>query len=225
MKQAKRIIWGLVLIALGVLYGLNQLDILPFELFFPGWWTLFIIVPSIIALLTEPNKLGALIGLLFGVLFLLQEWNVVEGDLLWKLVLPVIIILVGVKLLFSSRRTRSDGSAKPIEGGGAPSRCVAVFSGQELRFNGQEFHGTDTAAIFGGMELFAGNAIIQNDCIIRATAVFGGVDIHLPPTVNVQVVSHGLFGGVENHRANTVQEGVPTVYVYATAVFGGVDIH
>ena len=33
-------------------------------------------------------------------------------------------------------------------------------------------------AVFGGVECYAGDALIHNDCTIRATAVFGGVDIY-----------------------------------------------
>ena len=222
MKQAKRIIWGLVLIALGILYGLNQLELLPFELFFPGWWTLFIIIPSIIALLTERDKIGALIGLLFGVFFLLHAWDILAMDLLWKSAVPIVIILIGLKMVFGNKN-KTPPPASP-DGTQDCIRGVAVFSGHEMRLGGQTFRGAETVAVFGGVELFAADALIQQDCVIRATAVFGGVDLHLPPTVNVQVVSNGLFGGVENHHAGGIQEGVPTVYVHTTAVFGGVEI-
>lgn len=222
MKQAKHIIWGLVLIALGVLYGLNQLHLLPFELFFEGWWTLFIILPSLVALITDPNKMPALIGLLFGVFFLLDAWNVVDGSLLWKLILPILIVLLGIKLLFSRRPQACAVDAPPPAE--AP-HAVAVFSGQELRLGGQVFRGAEATAIFGGVDCYAQDAIVREDCTIRATAVFGGVDLHLPRNVNVKVVSNGLFGGVENHHTDAVMEGAPTIYVYSTTVFGGVEIH
>ena len=224
MKNAKRLIWGLVLIALGVLYGLNELNVLPFELFFKGWWTLLIIVPSIIGLFTERDKIGNLIGLLFGVFFLLCAWDILSYSLLWQLALPILVVIIGLKLVFGGRKDK----AEAVTPAGLPAtapRSVAVFSGQEMRFSGQVFGGAEAIAVFGGVECYAGDALIHNDCTIRATAVFGGVDIHLPPTVNVKVVSTGLFGGVEDKKARAPIEGAPTVYVYATAVFGGVDIY
>lgn len=36
MKKTKGIIWGLVIIALGVLWGLNEANVLSFTLFFDG---------------------------------------------------------------------------------------------------------------------------------------------------------------------------------------------
>ena len=220
MNKLNRILWGVALVALGVLLGLHQLNWLPFNLFFEGWWTLFIIVPSVIGLLTDKDKWGAFIGLLFGVFFLLCARDILDFDLLWKLILPVAVVLTGLFLLFGKR---SKKQAQCVSADG--SRYVAVFSGQEARYDGQPFHGGEAVAVFGGVDIFAANAMITGDCVLNVTAVFGGVEVHLPPTVNVVVTSGGVFGGVENQRAWPPIEGAPTVYVRASFAFGGVDIH
>ena len=51
MKNLESIVIGLILIAIGVIIGLNTLNITDINIFFDGWWTLFIIIPSIISLL------------------------------------------------------------------------------------------------------------------------------------------------------------------------------
>lgn len=221
MKKLNRILWGVILVAIGVLLGLHQLELLPFDLFFEGWWTLFIIVPSVVGLLTEQDKGGSLIGLLFGVFFLLCEWDILAFNLLWKLILPVAVVLVGLRLLIGKRAKKQEGSipASPND-----TSCVAVFSGQDLHFDGQPFRGAEAVAVFGGVEIFAAGAIITEDCVVNATAVFGGVDLYLPSNVNVVVTSGGVFGGVENKRRVPPVEGAPTVYVRTSFVFGGVDI-
>lgn len=221
MKKVNRILWGVILVAIGVLLGLHQLELLPFDLFFEGWWTLFIILPSVVGLLTEPNKGGSLIGLLFGVFFLLCEWDILAFDLLWKLILPVAVVLVGLRLLVGKRAKKQEGS---IPASPDAAQCVAVFSGQDMRFEGQPFRGAEAVAVFGGVEVFAASAVITEDCVVNTTAVFGGVDLYLPSNVNVVVTSGGLFGGVEDKRRVPPIEGAPTVYVRASFVFGGVDI-
>ena len=45
MKKISSVIWGIVLIAAGALFALNALNITNIDIFFDGWWTLFIIVP------------------------------------------------------------------------------------------------------------------------------------------------------------------------------------
>ena len=42
MKKASSILWGIVLIAVGVVLALNVFNIMDINLFFDGWWTLFI---------------------------------------------------------------------------------------------------------------------------------------------------------------------------------------
>lgn len=227
--KANRILWGVVLVAVGVLLGLNAFNLLNFNLFFDGWWTLFILVPSVIGLLTDKDKWGPLIGLLFGVFFLLCEWDILAFDLLWKLALPVAIVLIGLRLLIGKRTKTAVPPQVNVKvnvdhTAGNGSRCVAVFSGQEMHFDGKPFHGGDAVAVFGGVDVFASTAIITADCQLNVAAVFGGVDIYLPADVNVEVTSGGVFGGVENHRRFPPIEGAPTIYVNAAAVFGSVDI-
>lgn len=214
-----RIAWGVILIVAGVLFGLHQLDMLPFDLLFDGWWSLFIIVPSAMALLTEKDKWGGLVGLLFGVFFLLSAQDVLDMSLLWKLILPVIIVLCGLKLLLGKRPKK-----QPKTVSADASHCVAVFSGQELHCDNKPFSGAQVVAVFGGVDVFASSAVITEDCVLDIAAVFGGVDVYLPVGVNVEVTSGGIFGGVDNLRRVPAVEGAPTVYVKAAAVFGGVDI-
>lgn len=227
--KLNRILWGIVLLAVGVLLGLNALNLLEFDLFFKGWWTLFIIVPSVIGLVTDKNKWGAFIGLLFGVFFLLCAWDILSYSLLWKLALPVVAVLVGLSLLFGKGKKKTIHQSPPqvnvTHTTADGTQCVAIFSGQEMHYDGKPFGGADVSAVFGGVDVFASTAIITTDCTLNATAVFGGVDIYLPANVNVEVVSGGIFGGTENHRRIPAVEGAPTVYVKSAAVFGGVDIH
>ena len=44
MKKIESILWGLVLIVVGVIIGLNTMGITNINIFFDGWWTLFIIM-------------------------------------------------------------------------------------------------------------------------------------------------------------------------------------
>ena len=225
-QKANRILWGIVLIAAGVLLGINALDLVEINLFFEGWWTLFIIVPSVIGLLTDKDKWGAFIGLLFGVFFLLCEWDILSFDLLWKLILPVGAVLLGVSLLFGKRSPRAAKKDMPwanVTSANA-SRCVAVLSGQEMHYDGKPFCGADVVAVLGGVDLFASTADITADCQINVVTVLGGVEIHLPSTVNVEIDCGGICGGVDNLRRFPPIEGAPTVYIHAAAVFGGVDV-
>ena len=60
MKKVRGVLWGLILVAVGVLLLLNTLDVLAFDIFFKGFWTLFIIVPmGLVAFFAFTDKSGA----------------------------------------------------------------------------------------------------------------------------------------------------------------------
>ena len=67
MKRMNNMLWGILLIVVGVIFGLNALNITNINVFFDGWWTLFIIVPCFIDLFKEEEKTGNVIGLVIGI--------------------------------------------------------------------------------------------------------------------------------------------------------------
>ena len=98
MKKTKGIIWGVFIIALGILWGLKEANVIVLSnLYFDGWWTLFIIIPSVIGLITEKNKKGSLICLAVGLALFANEYF----DL-WKYkkyLLPLIIVIIGASVI------------------------------------------------------------------------------------------------------------------------------
>lgn len=226
MKTWKNLLWGLALIAVGVIVGLNVLDIVDINLFFDGWWTLFIIVPSVIGLFTDKQKTGPLIGLLIGIAFLLVAQKIIPFDMLWKLAFPAVLVIGGLVMIFRGvfGAKAAEKIQKLNENMSAKDEYCAVFGGQDLHFAGQTFEGASLSAVFGGVKCDLRGAIIEQDAVINVSAIFGGVDIFVPPTVKVVVRSTPLFGGVSDKSAACVNETAPTLYVNATCMFGGVDI-
>ena len=53
MKKVGNILWGIVLIIIGLIIGGNALGIVNINIFFDGWWTLFIIIPCFIGLFKD----------------------------------------------------------------------------------------------------------------------------------------------------------------------------
>ena len=225
MKNVKRIIIGLLIIAVGVLLILKRLNVIDnFSIFFEGWWTLFIIVPSILGLISDDDKVGSLIGLTIGVLLLLAARDIIDFDLIWKLIFPVILIYIGLSLVFKD--TFKNKVKKEIQKINTDGKVeyTSTFSSQKINLAKEEFKGAEINAIFGGVDLDLRDAKIKEDTVIKATCVFGGFDLLLPEDVNVKVDSTSIFGGVEDKRKDTKEEAKHTVYVQATCIFGGVEI-
>ena len=102
MKKLSKILWGIALIAVGSIFALKAFGVTNVEIFFDGWWTLFIIVPCLVGIFSEREKTGNIIGLLIGVFLLLCCQNVLSFDMFWKLAIPAIIVIVGLKMIFGA---------------------------------------------------------------------------------------------------------------------------
>ena len=226
MKKFSGIIWGIVLIAIGVIFAGNSMHWFDIDVFFDGWWTLFIIIPCSIGLITDKEKMGSLIGLIVGVLLLLACQDVIAFDMFWKLLVPIIIILIGISLIFRNIFNKSicddiEKLNKKLEKDG---EITSVFSSQSIDYKDKEFKGINMSAVFGSIDLDLRNAKIKEDVVIKASAVFGGIDILVSDDVNVILKSNSIFGGADNKKKDGKKDKKPTIYVDANCVFGGLDI-
>ncbi|MBR5227830.1 MAG: hypothetical protein IKV94_04240 [Clostridia bacterium] len=104
------------------------------------------------------------------------------------------------------------------------NKYSAVFSGQELKLEDEEFNGGVITAVFGGVDLDLCRTVITKDVEIKARCFFGGIDIILPEDINVEVTSFALFGGVTNKKSKKNKSDKNTVTVRIVTMFGGVDI-
>lgn len=223
MRDIKKIVIGAVVLAAGVLFALNALNVTDFDIFFPGWWTLFIIIPNGIGLITDKDKTGSAIGLSVGVVLLLWQLDVLNLTLVWELIVVAVLVAVGIKLIIGGTKKSNSGDGATVNiSVDAPAGC-AIFGGKEMNFDGQVFEGTELTAVFGGVDCDLSGAIIKKDCKIKATAIFGGVDIILPKGVNVSVSSTSIFGGTDDAYVREPASEV-TVYIETVSIFGGVDI-
>ncbi len=224
MKKETKVIWGIVLVIAGVLFGLNALDITSIDIFFDGWWTLIIMIPCAIGLFTERDKTGNLIGLAVGAILLLCCQDILSFTTIWSLLIPVIIIIIGAKMVLSGffGNKANDFVANMKQNGYNPRVGCATFSSCNMNYDNEVFEGAQLTATFGGVKCDLRNAIITKDCGIEVSAVFGGIDILVPSNVNVKVSSNSIFGGISNKTS--VHKDAPTIYVSGTCLFGGVEI-
>lgn len=224
MKNLRRIIWGIIFIAAAVVIALNSFGVISFDIFFDGWWTLFIIVPSVAGLIENKDKTSSLSGLGIGVLLLLCAQDILDWDIIWKIALPVIIGIIGIKMIVSSfRKEKTSRIVNDIKTEGRDMQSgFAVFCGTDLNFDNVVFDGAELTAVFGGVDCDLTKAIIDRDCVIKVSCAFGGIDIKVPD--NVKVVSNVVcvFGGVEVNKSNT--NAVHTLYIEGACTFGGVEI-
>ncbi len=225
MDKVNRILWGLVFVVLGVVVALNTLDIIDFNIFFDGWWTLIIIVPCFIGLFdtTNESKVGNVIGIIIGVVLLLASWGWLRFDLIFKLFIPAILVIIGLYMIFGNlfkNNVKEKVKAKKEKGHG--ESIVATFSEQMVTKKDEVFENANLDAVFGSVVLDLSKAKIKDEAVISASAIFGGIDIIVPKDVEVKVKSTPIFGGVSNKSKGKDTKKV--IYIDALALFGSIDI-
>lgn len=165
MNQNKNtIIWGLIIMALGIIFLGNSVNIWNIEIFFKGWWTLFIIIPSLTGLFKSQTVYTSILGLSIGILLLIACQGIITWNMVGKVFLPIVLIVIGFSLVFKKNPKKKLGKNKVPE-------YTAVFSGCAEKVT-EKFKGANCIAIFGGVELDLRNAKITEDIIINCTTIF-----------------------------------------------------
>lgn len=236
MKKTKGIIWGVFIIALGILWGLKEANVIVLSnLYFDGWWTLFIIIPSVIGLITEKNKKGSLICLAVGLALLANEYF----DL-WRFknyLLPLIIVIIGASVIVGNIFDKKtdypqvdrqgaqdpDTYGEPVYIPQGNQEYYASFSSQNYQFD-KGFAGGKFCATFGAIVIDIRNADIVHNCVIDAKATFGGIDIYVPSDVRVVVKSNSFFGGVSDKTNKNLPPDAKTIFINSSNLFGGTDV-
>lgn len=219
--MSKSRIFGLILILLGVFIIFNNAGVIDIGLgeIITTYWPLILIFAGLYNLLTNPaGRIGGLIVLLIGLIFQLNNLEVLEA-LDYISFWPIIFILIGVSLLFDSK-----GNGREIDR--EKLSVFNMFSGSDYRVISNNFKGGSSITIFGGADIDLSRAnIIEDEARLDIFALFGGADIFVPEEWQVVVKGLPIFGGWDNlTRQKEGIENPKVLTVSCLAIFGGVDI-
>jgi hypothetical protein len=119
-------------------------------------------------------------------------------------------------------RTASHTLARASE----PKAAIAIFGNVERRGRWALATKSQALAVFGNAVLDLRGAILEPGITeIDVKAVFGNVEIIVPPTLCVECHGASIFGNFEAlERLPTEPDGSPTLRVTGKAVFGNVEI-
>lgn len=225
MKRTSKFIVGCVLLVFGVLWALNIFELITFDVFFTGWWTLFIIVPSVCGLVNEKDKTWPAVGLGVGCLMLLSAQNVLDTELMWKLALAVLTIIVGLGMMIGRRTRKYTASASTVTQDGKDIRRAEVaFGEQQMDFDGVPFEGADVKVNFGSIKIDLRSATISDDVVLKVDVNFGGIELLLPSNLKVMSnVQCSLAGVADRHKANLGADS-KTLFIEGKCSFAGITI-
>jgi predicted membrane protein len=216
-----RVLFGLALIALGLVFLLDRAGVLDAGRTIADWWPVAVIALGAVQLFDRPRSLlgpGIVIGV--GMILLLFTTDVVTGSV-FALLWPALLIAIGLAILFRHGRgpdTTVEGSTEDV------SRATAVFGSNEVVSRSSAFRGGSATAIFGGVVLDLRNAGLHPEgATIDVTSIMGGVEIVIPRGWRVRTSGTPILGGIEDTTERAEGTG-SELRVDALTILGGTEI-
>lgn len=232
-KDYSSLIWGLIFVVLGIIFGGNALNIWDIDIFFPGWWTLFLIIPGLISMVRYGFNWGSGILVIIGLVLLFDELDIIDDGAIWKLIFPLVLVAVGISIIASFFRGGTKKNIEADEYSKSKSykydstqypRYTAILGGGDYKNNTEDLKGIVAEAILGGLSIDLRDAKITEDIVLELTAVLGGIDIFIPDNVRVEIISGVPVLGRFEHKINRNAISGPKVRIKYTAVLGGIEV-
>lgn len=215
-----RLIIGIGILALGLLWTLDNMDYLNARDFTRYWPVILIAVGAVQLFERGRLRIGAIVMMAIGALLLADNLHFIRFDL--GDLIPIAIAVWGGKLVWDALGRRT---ARPVVGDSdATVHAFAMMAGVRRQSTSREFRGGDVSAIMGGVDLDLRNADIRagEEVIIDALAFWGGVEIKVPPHWKVVGDVLPIMASFED---KTVGTGTgPTLLVRGTALMGAIEV-
>jgi len=243
-KTNSRIVFGFILVIIGALFLLDNLNYLYFDIphvifSFP---TILIIIGILILVNSERKGVGA-VFVIIGVLWLLPRifpWISINGGVIFS----ILVIALGIYILTKKRgsygrrynfcRGESSGQENMTNEAGEHTEetdrldDVAIFGGGHKFITSDNFRGGNVTAIFGGSEIDLTRCkLAPGKNVLEVTAIFGGTTLIVPKEWNIIINVLPLFGGF-SHKGmrgpNVVIDPERTLIIKGVVIMGGGEI-
>ena len=220
----KKTLVGVLLIILGIILSLNVLEIININIFFKGWWTLFIIIPCLIDYVSDnkDNKTMDIIGIIIGISLLLSAQNIIKLEIVLKLIIPLILIIIGVSLILKDNIKDTFIETDKININNEDN-IIAILSEQKVNKKNELFKGTNIDAVFATAILDIKEAKLEKKTYIKTSSIFASINIIVPEDVTIKIKPTKIFGSVSN-KAKITNNKNKIIYIECFCLFGGVDI-
>lgn len=227
-RRARRALFGLSIVGLGVLALLDNMHVYNIALL-RTFWPLVLVVWAF-GRLVWPRKSE---GLLFSVLVILAggmmtTHNLGYGALELRQWWPMLLILAGASIalrgLLPARQNpaRHGMSTTTLESTDQLD-IDTTFSGVELRSESRDFKGGRISVTFGGAEIDLREAVMQDaEATIQLNASFGGIELRVPLDWEVVVQVRATMGAVENKSSSATSNH--RLLLQGEIMFSGVEI-
>lgn len=224
-NMSSQVVLGVLAIAVGMLFLLDNLDVVNFRRALP-FWPLVLIVLGVVKMCDTRSRNGLLLGAVLagvGVVMLLDRLGFFYVS--WHALWPLALIALGVAVVLRPARPRRASVALTKNDGEHEDYLdvTAILGGFQRQVTTQNLRGGDITAIMGGCELDLRQASIAGEAVIDIFAVMGGITIKCPVDWTVVLQGTPILGGFDEKTAPP-PHGTKRLVVRGYAILGGVEI-
>ncbi|MEW6511287.1 MAG: DUF5668 domain-containing protein [Bacteroidota bacterium] len=220
-------ILGIAALVFGVVFLLDNMDILDARQYVP-YWPVFLIAFGLLRVFQPRGGAGSRVwGLIFviiGGVLLLRTLGL--SDIGFRELWPLILVLIGASLLWgSSYRSRVIWGTTPPADPHSLVSGFAVLGGFQRSLNSQDFRGGELSAIMGGCEVDLRQASIKEpEAVINTFAFWGGIKIKVPTSWSVSLQGFPFLGGYDDKTSQPSDPTAKRLVIKGTAIMGGVEV-
>lgn len=217
-------VFGLMVIIVGVLFTLDNLDILDARDYLQ-YWPAGLVVAGLLKLWQAARDGRGWFGGLFFVV--LGTWMLIERIVYFTInareLLPLMLVFFGGYMVwrgFGGQRRERDSDGQSSFSG------FAVMGGVTRRSNAQAFQGADLTAVMGGCEIDLRQASIApgSEAVIDVFAFWGGIEIKVPEDWTVYNKVVPIMGGVEDKTRMPQPASNKRLVIRGVVIMGGVAV-
>ncbi|MEO8597183.1 MAG: DUF5668 domain-containing protein [Candidatus Solibacter sp.] len=224
--RARGILPAVIIIGIGVLFLLRNMDIVIFQDVWRFWPVL--LIAAGLARMVDAHHSGCQLtgGIMIGAGGLLLANTLGFLHLNWHDFWPLILIGAGLAMLYQRLvppRPVSPTSAGDFEGS---LNDHAVFGGVDRKLTTADFRGGSTSAVFGGVQIDLRRSAMRGDsATVDVSTMFGGMEFKVPQNWLVVSQVTAIFGGVDNKcvEPDPSMPGVKRLFVKGSVIFGGIE--
>ncbi len=235
-KNTSNYLLGGILVFIGIFLAGRAIGLINFNIFFDGWWTLFIIVPSFIGLFGNSNeKTGYLIMLCIGVFLLLAMQDFIAWRMFGPLCGAAILILIGFKMLLPKKKVKCDdvnfttyentsnqGNQQSTNQQNYTQNNAQNTNGYSYSYTSQEASNPfEKNTNSNSQQSYQGTR--HNSGPIACTAVLCGRELTFNNEVFTGAMLSAVLGGIELDLRNAIIR--ENVVIEAKTALGGIDIY
>ncbi len=220
-----RLVFGLLIIAFGVLFLLGNMGIInPHD--YIRLWPALLIVIGLMQFVRPYRRAGYLLGSLLvivGAVMLLNRLYIIHFT--FRDYWPLILIAAGVMIvlnhsIFYRKPNSCSGNA---ESDISFLRVSSVLSGLRRKCGSRDFRGADLTAVMGGFEIDLREAGMETEAVMDVFILMGGGEIRVPDDWYVVVDCLPILGGIEDKTCTRKNAGKRLI-IRGTAIMGGMEI-